>query len=81
MTCYFGICHIYSDRTGARPAGANESDTTTQANKGGTMRLIKLLAVVILAVLIGLVGYAYFGDMEPVRSEIRSPLQLGAPGD
>ncbi|MFN4101311.1 MAG: hypothetical protein ACK4GT_16195 [Pararhodobacter sp.] len=45
------------------------------------MRLIKLLAVVILAALIGLAGYAYFGDMEPQRREVRSPLQLGTPGD
>ncbi|MDM7458767.1 MAG: hypothetical protein P3W94_005310 [Paracoccus sp. (in: a-proteobacteria)] len=44
------------------------------------MRLIKLLVVVSLAALIGLTGYAYFGDMEPVRREIRTPLTLGAPG-
>lgn len=45
------------------------------------MRLIKVLAVVILAAVIGLAGYAYFGDMEPVRKETRQPLQLGMPGD
>lgn len=45
------------------------------------MRLIKVLAVVILAAVIGLAGYAYFGDMEPMRKETRLPLQLGMPGD
>lgn len=38
------------------------------------MRLIKVLVVLILAALIGLVGYAYFGDMSPVQREVRSPL-------
>ncbi len=42
------------------------------------MRLLKVLAVLILAAVIGLAGYAYFGDMEPVRSEVRSPV-AGAP--
>ncbi|MGP9805168.1 hypothetical protein [Paracoccus sp. NSM] len=45
------------------------------------MRLIKVLAVVILAAVAGLAGYAYFGDMEPMRHETRLPLQLGMPGD
>ncbi|MFC3167896.1 MULTISPECIES: hypothetical protein [Paracoccus] len=42
------------------------------------MRLLKVLVVLILAAVIGLVGYAYFGDMQPVRSEVRSPI-AGAP--
>ncbi|MDB6178063.1 hypothetical protein PAF17_11175 [Paracoccus sp. Z330] len=45
------------------------------------MRLIKLLVVLILAGLIGLVGYAYLGDMEPQRQEVRSPVGDGAAGD
>lgn len=45
------------------------------------MRLVKLLVVVILAALIGLAGYAYFGDMEPQRREVRSPLQLDVTGE
>ena len=40
------------------------------------MRLLKLLVVLILAALIGLVGYAYLGDMEPVQKEMRSPVPL-----
>lgn len=38
------------------------------------MRLIKVLVVLILAAVIGLVSYAYFGDMQPVRSEVRLPI-------
>ncbi|WP_216033511.1 hypothetical protein [Paracoccus marinaquae] len=38
------------------------------------MRLIKVLVVLILAGLIGLIGYAYLGDMEPRRQEVRSPI-------
>lgn len=38
------------------------------------MRLLKVLVVLILAAVIGLAGYAYFGDMQPVRSEVRSPI-------
>jgi len=45
------------------------------------MRMIKVVVVLVLAGLIGLVGYAYFGDMDPNRTEIRSPLQLGASSD
>jgi len=41
------------------------------------MRMIKLLAVLIIAGLIGLTAYAYFGDMAPNRNEVRTPLQLG----
>lgn len=40
------------------------------------MRLLKVLVVLILAAVIGLAGYAYFGDMQPVRTEVRSPLGL-----
>ncbi|SCX98667.1 hypothetical protein [Paracoccus tibetensis] len=40
------------------------------------MRTLKVLAVVILAVAAGLAGYAYLGDMEPVRREVRTPLAL-----
>ncbi|CAM3178933.1 hypothetical protein PANO111632_06720 [Paracoccus nototheniae] len=40
------------------------------------MRMLKLLVVLILAGLIGLAGYAYFGDMAPTRQEVRSPLPM-----
>ena len=43
------------------------------------MRMLKLLVVLILAGLIGLAGYAYFGDMAPTRQEVRTPLQLDTP--
>lgn len=41
------------------------------------MRILKLLVVLILAGLIGLVGYTFLGDMEPVRQEVRSPVTGG----
>ncbi|RJL15311.1 hypothetical protein [Paracoccus siganidrum] len=40
------------------------------------MRLLKLVVVLILAALIALVGYAYFGDMDPARKEIRQPIPI-----
>lgn len=45
------------------------------------MRLIKVLGVLILAAAIGLTAYAYLGDMEPVRQEVRSPVPIGGAGD
>ncbi len=53
----------------------------SRANEAIFMRLIKLLVVLILAGLIGLVGYAYLGDMEPLRQEVRSPVGNEVPGD
>lgn len=41
------------------------------------MRIFKLLIVVILAMLIGLVAYAYLGDMESERQEVRIPIDTG----
>lgn len=41
------------------------------------MRVLKLLVVLILAATIGVVGYAYLGDMEAVRQEVRSPVTGG----
>ncbi len=43
------------------------------------MRLIKFLVVLVVAAVIALVGYAYLGDMEPQRREIRTaiPVQGG----
>lgn len=44
------------------------------------MRLLKVLVVLILAAVIGLVGYAYFGDMAPQRQEIRQPIAAEGTG-
>lgn len=41
------------------------------------MRLLTVLIVLVLLIAAGLAGYAYLGDMQPVRSEVRSP--VGAP--
>ncbi len=45
------------------------------------MRLWKVLVVLILAAVIGLVGYAYFGDMEPGRQEVRIPIAMEPTGE
>lgn len=65
------IFQISRRQTGRRPAGRQN-----QASKGERMRAMKLLAVLVLAIAAGLAGYAYFGDMEPARSEVRTPLPL-----
>ncbi len=39
-------------------------------------RLFKLLFVLIILGLLGLVGYAYLGDLTPVRSEVKQPVEL-----
>ncbi|SET17695.1 hypothetical protein SAMN04489858_103280 [Paracoccus homiensis] len=44
------------------------------------MRLLKVLVVLILAAVIGLVGYAYFGDMDPKRQEVRQPIAAEGTG-
>lgn len=38
------------------------------------MRLLKLIVALILLGVIALAGYAYFGDMEPRRTETRTPI-------
>ncbi|MFA5539364.1 MAG: hypothetical protein WCZ72_08765 [Gemmobacter sp.] len=40
------------------------------------MRKLKVLAVLVLAGLIGLAGYAYFGDMRPETRQIEIPVPL-----
>lgn len=40
------------------------------------MRLIKILVVLILAAVIALLGYAYLGDMEPQRREVRDAIPI-----
>lgn len=38
------------------------------------MRLLKFVVVLVLAAMVGLTGYAYFGDMAPRQEEIRVPI-------
>lgn len=40
------------------------------------MRLLKLLVVLILAAVIALAAYAYFGDMAPRQNEVRNPIAI-----
>ena len=45
------------------------------------MRFLKLLLVLIVLAAIGLVGYAYFGDMDADPQETRSPVRLEGLGE
>ena len=40
------------------------------------MRLLKLIAFLVVAALIALVGYAYFGDMAADSQQMRVPVEL-----
>ncbi len=40
--------------------------------------LLKLIAVLVILGAIGLVGYAYLGDLSPVQSDVTAPVQLNA---
>jgi len=39
-------------------------------------RIIKVLLFLVLLGFIGLVGYAYLGDLSPGQSELRAPVKL-----
>ncbi len=39
-------------------------------------RLLKALFVLVLLGFLGLVGYAYLGDLSPQRSDVRQPVEL-----
>lgn len=39
-------------------------------------RLLKAIFVLVLIAFIGLVGYAYLGDLTPQRSDVRQPVEL-----
>ena len=41
------------------------------------LRLLKVLAVLIVLIAIGLTGYAYLGDLEPERGPVAVPVTLG----
>ncbi|WP_256368227.1 MULTISPECIES: hypothetical protein [Mangrovicoccus] len=42
------------------------------------MRLLKVLAFLLIVAGIGLVGFAYFGNLSPDRTEMTIPVELGA---
>lgn len=43
------------------------------------MRILKLLAALVLLASLGLVAFAYLGDLSPRQSERRVPVQLAGP--
>ena len=44
------------------------------------MRLLKILIFLFVLGFAGLAGYAYFGDMDPERTEARIPVRLDMDG-
>lgn len=40
------------------------------------LRILKVLVFLVLIAFVGLVGYAYLGDLEPERSEVTVPVEL-----
>ncbi|MFM2391953.1 MAG: hypothetical protein RLZZ437_3508 [Pseudomonadota bacterium] len=41
-------------------------------------RLIKLLLVLVVLGFMGLIGYAYLGDLSPVQSDVTQPVTIDA---
>ncbi len=39
-------------------------------------RLLKLVFILLVLGFIGLVGFAYLGDLSPVRNEVKQPVTL-----
>ncbi|MEV8465566.1 MULTISPECIES: hypothetical protein [Meridianimarinicoccus] len=42
------------------------------------MRLVKIISVLLLLAVLGLVGFAYLGDLSPAQTETRIPVDLNA---
>lgn len=40
------------------------------------MRLLKILAFLIIVAGLGLVGYAYFGNLSPEQAQVSEPIEL-----
>lgn len=40
------------------------------------MRLFKFLLILVVLAIIGLIGFAFLGDLSPDRTEVRIPVEL-----
>jgi len=40
------------------------------------LRILKTLVFLIVVAFLGLVGYAYLGDLSPSRSDVKEPVEL-----
>lgn len=40
------------------------------------VRILKALAFLLIIAFLGLVGYAYLGDLSPLRSDVKEPVEL-----
>lgn len=52
----------------------------TRGRKGAThmVRLLKIIFFLLLIGALGLVGYAYLGDLSPEQSDVSEPVELDA---
>ncbi|MCV2869953.1 hypothetical protein OEW28_15085 [Defluviimonas sp. WL0002] len=44
------------------------------------IRILKFLATLVVLGFVGIVGYAYLGDMSPDRVEVQEPVELNVDG-
>jgi hypothetical protein len=61
-----------------RKHGRAETENTITDWQAHMARLIKALFLLAILGFLGLVGFAYLGDLGPVPSEVRQPVDLNA---
>ncbi len=61
-------------------AAANKKPATDPEGRNGMARLLKALLFLVLIAFLGLVGYAYLGDLSPGQTDMRKPVQLDVGG-
>jgi len=66
---------IYN-RNDAAPSGREAARKTEQEGWAGMGRIIKALLTLAVLGFIGLVGYAYLGDMTPPQTAVTQPVTL-----
>ena len=42
------------------------------------MRLLKVLGTLLILAILGLIGFAFLGDLTPTQTEMRVPVELNA---
>lgn len=72
-----GLCHIYGERLERQHPTAGAPAESRSENEDIIMfRIIKLLFYLAVLGLIGLVGYAYLGDMTPRQVQVSVPVTI-----
>ena len=60
------------------PQGHVPGKPGEQESRQGMARILKLVVVLGVLAFVGLVGYAYLGDLTPASQEIRQPVVIDA---